>query len=277
LIALSLEEFGWRPTAFASGVLVILIGLPLVQLLRARPEDQGEVVDGERPAPSRHAASIVGASNAEEGPDFSLREAMRTPAFWLISLGHGSALLVVSAVSVHVISHLKEDLGYSVGAASLVVTLMTVFQIAGMLVGGFLGDRFDKRLIAVAGMAMHTLGLLLVAYAFMLPMVIGFSVLHGIAWGMRGPLMQAIRADYFGRRAFGLIMGVSSLIIMFGQIAGPLVAGSLADATGSYEAGFTVLAVLTGLGSAFFFLAKKPPLPDRPGARARIEAQPASG
>ena len=126
----------------------------------------------------------------------------------------------------------------------------------------------------MAGMAMHTVGLLLVSYAFMLPMVIGFAVLHGMAWGMRGPLMQAIRADYFGRRAFSLIMGVSSLIIMVGQIAGPLVAGGLADATGSYEAGFTLLAVPTGMGSIFFFLAKKPPMPDRQSTPSPvIEAQ----
>jgi MFS family permease len=127
-----------------------------------------------------------------------------------------------------------------------------------MLIGGVVGDRFDKRLIAAACMFMHTAGLLLIAYAVVLPMVIAFAVLHGIAWGLRGPLMQAIRADYFGRSSFGLIMGISSTVIMFGQIGGPLLAGVMADATGDYKTGFTVLALLTGLGSVFFILAKKP-------------------
>ena len=68
-------------------------------------------------------------------------------------------------------------------------------------------------------------------------MVIAFAILHGLAWGVRGPLMQAIRADYFGRSSFGVIMGFSTLIIMVGLVAGPLVAGVLADATGGYEKG----------------------------------------
>jgi MFS family permease len=112
-------------------------------------------------------------------------------------------------------------------------------------------------------MGMHMTGLLLVAYATMLPMVVAFAVLHGLAWGVRGPLMQAMRADYFGTASFGVIMGLSSLIVMFGNTAGPLVAGILADRTGSYEAGFTVLAVLAGLGSIFFLLAVRPPPPVR--------------
>jgi MFS family permease len=106
-------------------------------------------------------------------------------------------------------------------------------------------------------------GLLLVAYATMLPMVIGFALLHGFAWGVRGPLMQAMRADYFGRASFGTIMGLSSLIVMFGNTSGPLVAGILADRTGSYETGFTLLALLAGAGSLFFFFATKPKPPRR--------------
>ena len=58
--------------------------------------------------------------------------------------------------------------------------------------------------------------------------------------------------------AIGMILGLSSMIIVIGQIGGPMVAGVLADLTGNYRAGFTVLAVLAGLGSLFFLLAKKP-------------------
>ena len=73
-------------------------------------------------------------------------------------------------------------------------------------------------------------------------MVVAFAVMHGWAWGTRGPLMQAIRADYFGTSHFGKIMGVSSLVVTVGNTTGPLVAGVLADRTGDYRAGFTVLA-----------------------------------
>jgi hypothetical protein len=48
---------------------------------------------------------------------------------------------------------------------------------------------------------------------------------------------------------------------MWGQIAGPLLAGLIADATGDYVTGFTVLAVLAGMGSGFFIFARRPAPP----------------
>ncbi len=73
--------------------------------------------------------------------------------------------------------------------------------------------------------------------------------------------MQAIRADYFGRNAIGTILGLSAVIIALGQIAGPLVAGILADLTGNYRLGFSVLALTAGFGSVLFLLARPPALP----------------
>ena len=57
LVILSLETFGWRTTAFASGVLVIVIGLPLAQVVRHRPEDYGLQVDGGPPKSAEGARS----------------------------------------------------------------------------------------------------------------------------------------------------------------------------------------------------------------------------
>jgi MFS family permease len=75
--------------------------------------------------------------------------------------------------------------------------------------------------------------------------------------------MTAIRADYFGRSAFGRIMGASNMVIIFGTISGPLIAGLLYDQTGNYRIGFDILAGIALAGSVFFMLAKKPGLPPR--------------
>jgi OFA family oxalate/formate antiporter-like MFS transporter len=141
-----------------------------------------------------------------------------------------------------------------------VVALMTVMQGIGQLSGGWLGDRFSKRRIAAACMLAHAAGLLLLAFAWAFWMVLAFAVVHGLGWGMRGPLMSAIRADYFGSAAFGTITGLSSMVLMVGMMGGPLVAGMLADRTGSYVVGFTVLAALAALGSLFFLGARRPTL-----------------
>jgi len=258
LVAWSLQTYGWRATAFSSGVIAIVAGLPLAMVIRRRPEDHGETVDG---VPAVIQEKISQEEEKDNTRDFTAPEAIRTRAFWLLSLGHGFALLVVHAVVVHSISHMNQGLGYTVEQAALVYTLLTVSQIGGVLIGWWIGDRFEKRLICAACMLMHMAGLLLLTYATMVPMVLAFAVLHGAAWGLRGPFMQAIRADYFGRSAIGMILGLSFMIIVIGQIGGPMIAGIFADLTGNYRVGFTILAVLAGLGSLFFILARRP---DRP-------------
>jgi len=263
LVAWSLQTYGWRATAFTSGIIAIVLGLPMAMVFRRRPEDYGEVVDGIAQAENPRASTSFEKPDARR--DFTAREALRTPAFWLLSLGHGFALLVVHAVSVHAIAHMNQGLGYSIAQASLVYTLLTLSQIGGVVIGWLIGDRYDKRLISGGCMLGHMAGLLLLTYAdavpASVPMVLAFAVLHGAAWGLRGPFMQALRADYFGRSAIGMILGLSVMIIVVGQVGGPMIAGILADATGNYRAGFTILALLAGVGSLFFFFARKPEFP----------------
>ena len=141
------------------------------------------------------------------------------------------------------------------------VALLTGFQLIGQLSGGYLGDRINKRLICVLCMVGHSAGLLMVTFATSFAMVFAFAVLHGLAWGTRGPLMVALRADYFGASSFGTIMGFSSLIVMLGMSSGPVFAGIMADIYGNYEVGLGVLAVLSLLGSLCFAAATPPRAP----------------
>ncbi len=261
IVAWSLLANGWRATAFASGVAAVVIGWPLAGVFRSRPEDHGETVDGvpaQPPVPSGAGGTSTTAVAEPVQREFTAREALRTRAFWLLGLGHGFALLVVTAVNVHAISHMKEGLGYSVAQAALVITLLTGAQLGGVCLGWLIGDRYDKRYLSAGCMLAHGVALLLLTYGHHTSMVVAFAVLHGAAWGLRGPLMQAIRADYFGRNAIGMILGLSTLIIAIGQVAGPLVAGALVDLTGNYRAGFTVLALTAASGSLLFLLARKP-------------------
>jgi sugar phosphate permease len=221
LVVLALTGLGWRWTAFLSGLLVLGAGLPLAQLIRHRPEFHGLRPDGDLPEPAPDPGRPDRAAPpARPGRDFTVREAVRTRAFWYVSLGHGAALLVVSAVLVHMVVHVTERLGYSLTQAASVVALMTTIQIVGHVGGGWAGDRYSKRMIAAGCMLGHAAALALLAFASAFWMVLAFAVLHGLAWGARGPLMAAIRADYFGSAAYGTITGVSSTIVMFGMMAG---------------------------------------------------------
>jgi MFS family permease len=267
-----LRTLGWRWTAALSGLLFFVVALPLTRLFGDTPQTRDEPIDGVDPA-----LVPLGASRAEGVSDrhFTAREAVRTRAFWMISLGHASALLVVGAVIAHLPLYLTTEQGFSLQAASFVGGAMPLLQFVGQLSGGLLGDRVNKRLLASVAMLGHMTGLLLLTYATGRWMIWLFIPLHGLAWGVRGPLMQALRADYFGSTSFGKIMGASSLVVMLGMIAGPLVAGVMADATGSYQLGFTILALMAGGGLVFFVLAS-PPAPPEPLEPPEPPAQPES-
>jgi len=262
MVAWGLATWGWRSTAFASGIIIIAVCLPLSFVIRRRPEDIGEVMDGIA-SHARDAVSAPEKDGNETTRDFTAREALRTPAFWLLSLGHGFSLFVVTGVNTHAITHMKEGLGYTIEAASFAIMLQTFAQLGGVGLGVWIGDRFDKRILSALCMLGHMSGLLFLTYATGPAMIVAYAILHGTAWGLRGPFMQAIRADYFGRSAIGMILGLSFMVIIVGQIGGPMIAGILADMTGNYRAGFTTLALLAGLGSAFFLLAKRPERPPR--------------
>ena len=259
LVVWSMNANGWRTTASVSGVAAGIAVYFFARYLDGYPADYGQIVDGIPPEDTAETPAAEGLTSV----DFTAKEAIRTRAFWMISLGHMSALFVVGAVMAHLALFLTSERGYSLQQASYVCAALPIMQIVGMTIGGALGDKVNKRLIASVAMFGHAGGILVLAFTQRGWMIGVFVVLHGLAWGARGPLMQALRADYFGASSFGFIMGLSSLIVMLGTVFGPIIAGVLADMTGSYRLGFVVLAVLAALGMAFFVLATPPDPPNR--------------
>ena len=262
-IAWSLTTQGWRFTALASAVLALLIGLPLTILIRDRPEDLGLVPDG-TPIAAKRPSTRRRHLRAPVEVEFGAREALRTRAFWLLSLGHALSLTVISAVLAHLVLYLSEEADFTLALAATMVVVVTASTIAGQLAGGLLGDSFDKRTIIALAMFGHAGALLMLATAATLPWVVAFAVVHGLSWGLRGPTLQALRADYFGRRSFAQILGFASPLITIGMIAGPLIVGFFADSLGSFKPGFAVVAGLALLGSVFFMLAQPPVKRSRP-------------
>ena len=251
VIAWSLTTYGWRFTAIASAVLVLAIGLPLTRIIRNRPEDIGLTPDGD----TVEEQQIL---NEKPQAEFSAREAIRTRAFWFISLGHALALTVVSAVLAHLMLYLTQEKGFSLAFGASMVAVMTASSLVGQLSGGLLGYRVEKRLIAIAAMFGHSGALCMLVFGGSLPWIIAFAILHGLSWGLRAPIMQALRADYFGRHSFGQVLGLASPLITSGMVAGPLIVGLLADKSGSFQPGFLVVASLAALGSIFFIFTHPP-------------------
>jgi sugar phosphate permease len=265
VVAWAIQTYGWRVTAFGSGVMLIVCGWPLANMVRSRPEDVGQRIDGLPPDTATASAGSPPADAAVPAPpagpaqgEYTAREALRTSAFWLLSLGHACSLFVVSAINVHAITHIMEGLGYSLALASLYITIATAGQFAGVVCGWAIPERIEKRKVTAFTMLLHAAGMLLLTYATGPVILVLSALVHGMGWGLRGPFISAMRADYFGRNSIGMILGLSSMIMVIGQIGGPLIAGAFADWLGNYRAGFTLIAALAAVGSLFFWMAKRP-------------------
>ncbi len=261
-----LEAVGWRKASLISAVLTLAVILPVAQVFHQRPADVGQFIDGIDPdgPPSNAPQRTAIQSNVH----FTPQEALRTRAFWFISLGHASALLVVGASMAHLAIYLREEIELPSWHISVVVGALPAMMGAGQIIGGLLGDRHDKRVLVTLAMLGHGFGLMLLALATNPVLVWGFVLFHGFAWGVRGPIQSSMRADYFGATDFGKIMGYSSLIVMFGMVIGPILAGVLADVTGSFKIGFFILAAAATSGSLWFFFAKPPAPPVRSSGAA---------
>jgi sugar phosphate permease len=248
------QEIGGRATVLVVGGLLSSAAWWAAGISGRRPEDTGEPMDGLTDDEAAATPRAEGVTSRH----LTAAEAIRTRSFWMISFGHAFALLVVVSSMAHLALYLTEDRGYSAGSAAIAAGIVPLVQIVGTAAGGYLGDRMNKRLISGVAMQLHGAALLTLVWVDAGFAVAIFIVLHGFAWGVRGPQMQAIRADYFGSTSFATIMGWSNIIVTMGAIAGPVIAGTLADATGDYRLGFTILGIAAACGTVFWVFATPP-------------------
>lgn len=248
LVVLLQTQFDWRVAAVASGLAIWSLGIPASLLLRNSPESMGLWPDDELPGQADSAAVV----------DFSLPEAMRTRTFWLISLGNGLAVLVISSIMVHQFLHMVGGVGLSAGTAAGAFAFMNVVNMGGRLVGGILGDRFSKRLLLATGMLGIAGALVIFAFASSLLPILVFGALYGFCWGTRTPIVGSIVGEYFGRTAYGKINGTIQSLAMALAALGPVLAGFMADRLGNYVAAILALALCAGLASAAFLFARPP-------------------
>ncbi|MBM3947429.1 MAG: MFS transporter, partial [SAR202 cluster bacterium] len=247
------------------GVAVWVLGLPAALLIRGAPEKYGTTPDGDAPGATPPARAVEDAQNARSTGqyDYTLGEALRTRAYWLLAMGHSLSIMVISAASVHQFAHMEEGVGLTPQSAAIVVAVLSITNMGGRLVGGIFGDRLSKRHLGAAGMLGTAGSLFIFAFANSFAMAMLYGVLYGFFWGMRGPMIDSLRADYFGRAHFGKIAGTSSLLTMPGSVIGPVFAGLMADTLGDYFLGFIILASVSGAGFFLMLLAGQPPLPPR--------------
>ena len=269
------DRFGWRLTAGVLGIVILASAVVIPKLIRNRPEDYGQVPDGGPPKAEKSVAQLQeralsrshGSRLAE--PDFTTGQALRTSAFWCITLGHGLGSMVILAIMAHLGLLMVKDEGFSIQTAAWIVTVYTAVSLLFQLVGGYLGDRMPTNVALFVFTSIQAGAVVLLALSSSLLGFYLFAVLFGVGFGGRTPLTTSIRGEYFGRASFGKILGVSTVPMnVLLLIAAPM-AGYLRDDQGSYREAFIILAVLNFIGAVLFLLARKPRLPS-----ATLQPQP---
>jgi len=253
---------GWQASAIGSGLFIWAAGFPSTFLLRTRPEPYGLLPDGEMAettSPTADTDHSTDKGNVEY--DFTLREAIRSQTFWFMALGWAISNLGFGAVQVHLFLHLNEGVGLERTTAALVWTVASLSNIPSRLAGGFLGDRLPKNLMVGSSIVFMAVSVFVLGIATSVQMAFAYAVLYGIGWGIRTPVMNAMQAEYFGRKSQGVIRGWLSSISLPFTIAAPVVAGYIADVRGTYRTTFIIMSLVMLAGSGLIFLAIPPKPP----------------
>ena len=252
------ERFGWRTTSAGIGVVTMLLAFPLSRLVRNRAEEYGLRPDGVPSAPALENGGQKEAQRSTAGEQgFTWQEAIRTRDFWLISFGHAATSVVTVSILVHM-GLVLDDRGFSLQMVGWVVATYTGVTAIFILVGAYIGDRVPIRHSIFWFSAIQAASIIVLLLANSPAMALLFAVVLGVGWGGRTPVLSAVRAVYFGRRAFPSITGISMVPMNVFLFGAPIFAGYMYRFTGSYTVPFIVIAVISFLGAALFLFLGEP-------------------
>ena len=247
--------FGWRAGAIFAGGAILSIALPAAVRFKNSPEDIGLHPDGQPPPRTSLGASLPAEKESGE-VDFSVKEALRTPRYWLLSATLSLRMLVTVALNTHFVPMLVWKGMSEVGSAFL-VSLLAFGSIVGSLFFGWLGDRFDKALlcslgtipaiVAMVGMVSGQEAVILYFFP------IGFAIIMGTS-----SLNWALIGDLFGRHSYATLRGIMGVGYGIATFFSPIYAGWVFDRTGSYDIVLVTFAGVLVVSASFFLFLRQP-------------------
>ena len=244
---------GWREAWLAlAGFAFLALVLPSAAYMRRRPEDYGMLPDGRRPT---HDVRI-GEASEEAGEElWSLAEAKRTVTLWALIVAQASVVLSVNATNLHITANLQ-DKGLSLELAATALTAYLTVAALSVFGWGLLMERVHTRYLALTSVTLYFTAMVLAIAVTSFATAMVFSVVYGSALGVWTVVSRMMFANYFGRRSFGTIRGFAAPIMAGVSMVGPIFAGAVKDATGSYDLSFTIFAGVLGVAFVAFALAK---------------------
>lgn len=269
------EAFGWRSTSVIYGIAVLAV-VPTVSglFVRRSPEDMGLHPDG-----LDHPPAEDGATNASVGiattDEWTVKEALRTPAMWLLLAALGLAGTALTGTLVYRVDYWS-SLGMSpalVGFGTMLDPLTVVFSVFIM---GMVADRVPVRFLGFAGLAVFALSVLPMIYSS----GEGYTIiLHNVVWGTGAggyiTLNNLVWPNYYGRRYLGAIRGIVLPVSIAASGTGAPLYGFLLDSGLDPRHVWTIATVSFAVASVLI-LAARPPRRSSlvPGPEVAVRAEP---
>ena len=238
---LMISGFGWRGAYLAQGAFMAVLLLPLAALFRG--VGQG------------------GRRRVTDSEGWTVRQAVRTPHFWLLFAvymftGLGSFLVALHQLAFAV------DIGFDKLYAAGVLGMGAFLSLPGVIITGTLSDYVGREISAIVTYGTSIIG---VVFALMITapdqhlLLWLHACFFGLTWGARGPAITAKTADLFPGPNLGAILGVITIGTGLGAAGGSWLAGFVFDTTGSYRVAFTLSIVFYVAGSVAFWALRRPP------------------
>jgi sugar phosphate permease len=260
----------WRDIFFGMGIAAAIVLLPpIVLVVRRQPEDMGLLADGDLrepdPSPSAAAAPATRRRRPHDAEvSWTLRQALATKAFWLVSIATLFNMMASGGISFNLAAYF-DDLGFGRGYAAAAASVFLFSGAFSASVWGFLTERFEERTLVV--IATIAAALLTLYGRFVFEPVGGllFAAGYGATTRGEGALVMMLLAAYYGRRSFGAISGFASSFSFVGLGVGPVFFSRVFEVRGSYDDVYLLATAVLTVSAAMMYLASRPTLPAASG------------
>jgi len=254
-------QMAWLVLALIQLVCTVLIGGLI--LVRNRPEDIGQAPDGISNAHANEIEEEKGrTSRVYQSPlDWQVRQAIRKPTTWLIATLCATNFLAISTVTAHQVAYLK-DIGFSPIVASIVLGVIPGMSILGRLGFGLLGVRFEVRYLAIISSITQVIALVILLTTKNLLLIYTYAMLFGISYGALVVALPTFIGAYYGRAHYAQILGLIFPLAIIAEAAGPIMAGAINDAMGTYTLAFAIITGFSTVGLVCAILAYPPKSPE---------------
>ena len=262
LIGWWITRFGWRHAAVAAGIFIIALGIPIASIMRHRPEQYGQLPDGEDPSneidDSTSQEKLNTANSNSVAPlEFTAREAIKTSAFWFLGASLSVRSLTTTGITIHFVA-MMVDRGFSLTLGSTLLGLVAMISVIGRVGLPSIGDKLDKRYLMAITYVVMGISMVGMAYAQSTLWVFILLFIYSVTYGGIIVLPLALQAEYFGRYSFATVRGVMNTVQTSGMLAGPIFAGVVYDLTKSYDIAFIGFGIASFLAALLIIGAKRP-------------------